>query len=334
MFAFYDDWLSVERSSFCRMDKYVTESLLSFPGGWVEVRQFGWSRPLESLFTTTKRCYLLELKISGRVSGGATRYPRAIRRRETETLRPMWLVPPDQTLLSSSMKGEARSIRCALSTELFDRVLEYSPRWSDNEDLVHAALNLNCGKVEWLLRRMYRELRHSDFATPLAVESLANQLTIEIVRALKLRCENVTSPMGGLAPRHLRLIYKRLQSEQALPSIEELATLCGMTARHLGRAFRQETGRTIGKDVDSAMAERARGMLGDGAAVCEVAEAMGYSTPAGFTTAFRRITGLLPSEINATGKARARGTTRQPPASTLDRERPRPIRPKDPKTVL
>ena len=306
MFAFYEGWLHVERSMIHAMDKYVTESMLSFPGGWVESRQYQWSQPLESVCTTTKRCYLLNLSLDGWTRGGSATNVHAIRRPEAATIGRMWLMPPQQTLRFNSIEGQERSIRCALDAELFESFLADAPRWRDSEDLFHAAFNINGGQIEWLLRRMYREMRNPDFATQQVIEALAKQLTVDIIRTLKLRREDPTQYVGGLAPWRLRLIRKRLWSEEALPSLDELANLCDMTVRHLSRAFRSETGATLGKHIETAMVDRANRMLAGGMPVREVGKALGYATSGSFSAAFRRATGLLPSEISLAIGTRSR----------------------------
>jgi AraC family transcriptional regulator len=246
------------------------------------------------------------LSLDGWIRGGSATNLHATRRQEAETIGRMWLMPPQQTLRFSSVEGQERSIRCALDAALFESFLADVPRWRDSEDLLHAAFNISGGQIEWLLRRMYRELRNPDFATPQVIEALAKQLTVDIIRTLKLRREDTAHYVGGLAPWRLRLIRKRLWSEEALPSLEELANLCDMTVRHLSRAFRSETGGTLGKHIEAAMVDRANRMLGSGMRVREVAKALGYGTSGSFGAAFRRATGLLPSEINANGGARAR----------------------------
>jgi AraC-like DNA-binding protein len=70
-----------------------------------------------------------------------------------------------------------------------------------------------------------------------------------------------------------------------------------MTVRHLSRAFRTETGQTLGRYIESVMVERAKALLLEGAPVRDVAESIGYATASSFTSAFRRATGLLPSDI-------------------------------------
>jgi AraC family transcriptional regulator len=300
----YNGWLNVEQSMLYGMDNYVTEGMVSFPGGWVETRQFSWSTPLESVFTTTKRCYMVNLSLSGWLTGGTAKNLHARRRHDTETIGRMMLVPPEQALQVNSIKGQSRSIRCVLDAELFEAFLGDRPRWRDNDSSLHAALNISSGQIEWLLRRMYRELRHPDFATAQVVEALAKQLTVEIIRTLKLRRGDSADHVGGLAPWHLSLIRQRLRCEDALPNLEELANLCDMTVRHLSRAFRSETGQTIGKHIEAAMVDRANRMLRSGTPVREVTLALGYATSASFAAAFRRATGLLPSEVSSIGRLR------------------------------
>lgn len=297
----YDGWLSVERSAIHTMDRYVTESMLSFRGGWIETRQFSWSNPIETICSTTNRCYLLNMSLAGWENGGSARNLRVTQRYDAEPISRIFIIPPAQTMQFNSLEGRSRSIRCALDAELFDSFLADVPNWSADERAIHAAFHISGGEIEWVLRRMYRELRQPDFATPQVIECLAKQLTAEIIRALKLRGEDASRRVGGLAPWRLRLIRQRLRDAGPLPDLDELAGLCDMTVRHLSRAFRTETGQTIGKYVESAMVDRATGMLGTGAPVGDVATALGYATSRSFAAAFRRATGLLPSEVRAAG---------------------------------
>jgi AraC family transcriptional regulator len=311
----YDGWLDVERSTMDAMDSYVTESLLSFPGGWVETRRFAWSQPLESVCSTTSRCYMMNLSLSGRTTGGSAKLLQGKRQQGPEAIGRLWLVPPGQTLEFRSTEGRSRSIRCMLDAELFENFLADLPGRREDEISLHAAFNIGGGELEWLLRRMYREMRHPDFATPQVIETLARQLTVEIIRALRLhRQEDTAFHVGGLAPWRLRLIRQRLWSEEPLPKVDELASLCDMTARHLSRAFRNETGSTIGKHIEAAMVERASRMLRTGAPVRKVADALGYAAPSSFAAAFRRATGLLPSEVGA-GSGRGESVRRSPMTS-------------------
>jgi AraC family transcriptional regulator len=150
---------------------------------------------------------------------------------------------------------------------------------------------------------MYRELSISDFGSQANLESLAKQLAIEIAR----KFASGRSPdhySSGLAPWRMKRLYERLYSEGPLPDLAELATLCGMSIRHLSRTFRTETGQTLGKYIDAVMVERATEMLAASTPIGETAKRLGFAGPSSFRSAFRRATGLLPSEIKASARPR------------------------------
>jgi AraC-like DNA-binding protein len=49
-------------------------------------------------------------------------------------------------------------------------------------------------------------------------------------------------------------------------------------------------------------------MLTAGASVRDVADSLGYATASSFTSAFRRATGLLPSDLKANNNRRSAGS--------------------------
>ena len=302
---FNDGWLNVERSMYDRIDRYETENHHVFPGGWVEVRKYGWSQPIDNIWTTEKHCYLISMSLAGHETASVVTNLRTGQRGELESRGNIHLVPPEQTMQCQSRNGQLRSMRCVLKASLVESFLDAVPMWDWHRVPLHEEMHLGGGQIEWLLRRMYREIREPDFATVPVVETLAKQLAVEILRKFRPHCADQSCFVGGLSARHKRLIRERLHAPQPLPSREELADLCDMTVRHLSRAFRTETGQSLGRYVDSVMVERAKALLMMGASVWDVAASIGYATSSSFTSAFRRTTGLLPSEISAINKSGA-----------------------------
>ena len=300
---FNDGWLSVERSMYDRIDRYVTENHHVFPGGWLEVRKYGWSQPIENIWTTGKRCYLINMSLAGHETASVVTNLKTGECGRLESSGTILLVPPGQTMQCQSRKGHVRSMRCMLEASLVESFLDAVPMWDWRRVPLQEEMHLGGGQIEWLLRRMYREIREPDFATAPVVETLAKQLAVEILRKFRPHCADQSCFVGGLSARHKRLIRERLHAPQPLPGREELADLCDMTVRHLSRAFRTETGQTLGRYIDSVMVERAKGLLMAGASVRDVAASIGYATSSGFTAAFRRATGMLPSEITAINKS-------------------------------
>lgn len=301
-----DGWLHVERSMSDQLDSYVTENALAFSGGWMEVRQFSWNEPTENLWSTDHRCYLFNMSLINRQT---TTLASSLteRRIESEAIGRTFMVPPNQTMRCNNMsKGKARSIRCVLDADLVESYMGDTPCKAWKERPLRDSLHLGSGQIEWLLRRMYREVQDPDFATVPVVEALAKQLAVEIIRKFDLRAADPEYHAGGIAPWRMKLIRERLLSERPPPALAELAELCGMTARHLSRAFRTETGQTLGRYIEATMVERAIAMLSAGTSVSGVARALGYSNSGSFATAIRRATGLLPSEIKVPGTKASR----------------------------
>jgi AraC family transcriptional regulator len=71
-----------------------------------------------------------------------------------------------------------------------------------------------------------------------------------------------------------------------------------MSPRHLIRAFRQQTGQTIGSFVQQITIERARKLLAEtDDSIKVVAAKVGFSSAAAFATAFRRSCGVSPLQF-------------------------------------
>jgi AraC family transcriptional regulator len=77
-----------------------------------------------------------------------------------------------------------------------------------------------------------------------------------------------------------------------------LADLCGLTERQLSRAFKAETGMTIGRFVDEVTMERAHRLLTTTSlSIGGIAQELGFASADSFARSFRRLTGSPPSKI-------------------------------------
>lgn len=88
------------------------------------------------------------------------------------------------------------------------------------------------------------------------------------------------------------------ESISAPPSLEELASRVGSNRRRLGEAFQAFCGQTVFGWLREERFRRAHQMLCETTVpVSTISDALGYSTPANFSKAFRERHGLTPSEI-------------------------------------
>ncbi len=274
------------------LETFTVEHSLVFAGGVVEVHQFNWECPTQDIWTGEQ--YVLDLPLSRRPGTSQAAYL------DTGTcvgrdLRRIMFVPPGRLVRSGCGEGRHRALLCQLDRDMIDGLLGHPPAW--NETRLAEGLSLNCPEIEWLLLKIYRELRDGGFAMRLMVERLAGAVAIALIRHFGL---DAAAPRhaGGLAPRRLKLIYERLQSDQPAPDRAELAELCGISMRQLCRAVKVETGLTVAKLAEQSVMERARVLLAErNMGVAEVALSLGFSSSSTFSHAFRRATGMRPGEV-------------------------------------
>ena len=108
---------------------------------------------------------------------------------------------------------------------------------------------------------------------------------------------------GGLpaaARRRIEhLIEQRLRPDasQCLPpSVGELAAEAGLSVNHFIRVFCEIAGTTPHQYVMARRQQRALTLLGESSLVADVADAIGFSSPAHFVASFRKKLGVTPGE--------------------------------------
>lgn len=112
----------------------------------------------------------------------------------------------------------------------------------------------------------------------------------------------VTTPRSPL----LRPVVDALTADPGDPrALADWATALGVSPRSLTRAFRAETGLSLGGWQAAVRAQRAVLLLAAGERVDDVAEAVGYATASAFGAAFRRRTGRSPSAFQPPAGRRA-----------------------------
>ncbi|MCK9564252.1 MAG: helix-turn-helix transcriptional regulator, partial [Bacteroidales bacterium] len=167
----------------------------------------------------------------------------------------------------------------------------------------HDCMNLRCDRIRFLLTQISRELYEPGFASELMLEGLGTTLLAETLRLLHQKRQRELG-RGGLSPTHMRLINELVRDSEVMPSLGDIANTCQLSRRHLMRAFRQETGQTVGEFVQRLAIEKAMTLLREtDQLVAAIAAAAGFASPSAFSTAFRRITGESPREYRARQRA-------------------------------
>ncbi len=210
-----------------------------------------------------------------------------------ERIGEVFVVPP--TIEMAARSDEDRSLQsviCLLDLApvlaLFDRLPEMSERF------LLLGLDVRDANVRHGMLRLADEARHPGFASQILVESIASQVSVDLLRyGLALPERGV---QGGLAPWQLRRIEERLYEVREAPTLHELAELCGISVRQLTRAFRTARGCSVGTHVADRQIGHAKRLLAADQSVAAIAGTLGFSSSSNFCYAFRRATGLSPGE--------------------------------------
>jgi AraC family transcriptional regulator len=249
-------------------------------------------RPVSGVWHSESLHYL-DLSLSGRPMGAWGRFPDAFS--ELERVGKMMFIPARHRYSGQGGSGRQRSITIVFHAPA---QFEDDPIFGEElEPVLRNCVHLQGNTVIDLMIRMGRETREPGIASEVILEGLGLTLLGETARLLHgLRNGRVYK--GGLATWRLKLIEERIRDEGSQSTIAELATLCGMSPRHLIRAFRQQTGQTIGSFVQQITIERARKLLAEtDDSIKVVAAKVGFSSAAAFATAFRRSCGVSPLQF-------------------------------------
>lgn len=210
-----------------------------------------------------------------------------------EPLGEIFLVPPGEDLHIRGGAGEQASLTCLLEAKVLHATLGQPLEWTDRR--LAAALDITNARIRSVLFRLTEEVRHPGFAGDQMLEFLSGELAIELGRfCLETEEKPIT---GGLASWRLRLVDERLSDDLSSPTLRDLAERCALSVRQLTRGFRVSRGCSIGDYIEQRRMETAKRLLMAGESVKTIAFAMGFASPSSFTFAFRRATGLSPTQF-------------------------------------
>ncbi|WP_422927172.1 helix-turn-helix domain-containing protein [Singulisphaera sp. PoT] len=166
-----------------------------------------------------------------------------------------------------------------------DMIREHAPSLDRPAELM-------TGVAPWLARRLYREYRRPDGASPLALEGLALEVLAETSRGPAIP-HDLTPPRWLVRVRDL--LHDRFADDV---SFDEIAAEVGVHPVHLARSFRRHHGCTPGEYLRKLRVEHAcRTLATTGTPLIEVALASGFSDQSHFTRTFRMQMGMTPGEF-------------------------------------
>jgi AraC family transcriptional regulator len=270
----------------------VVEAELRTPLATTWVVHFDLAEPADDIFHEAD-AYWLDLCLTPRVRNSRACYPDRWIRERFARIGNFFLVPPGEVLHARSDRGRQTSIVCQLHAEPIHALLDEDLEWSDRR--LEASLDIPSVNLRSLVLRLGEEARRPGFASEMMAQLITGQLAIELFRFGTE--QGGDSPMGGLAPWRLRIIDERLAELRSPPTLSELAALCDLSVRQLTRGFRASRGSSIGEYVAQTQIERAKRLLATDESIKSIAHSLGFASPAGFSSSFRRATGQAPRQF-------------------------------------
>jgi len=187
--------------------------------------------------------------------------------------------------------GRIRVLRLVFNESLARRML--TEHDAPRVDMLKALLDIRSDSLRRIMGLMLREIGTQDGRSIEALAAMQTLAAIELQRVFDRAQQAKNS--GRLAAWQYRKIRMALAEAEKAPTVAELASLCGISARHLNRQFQALTGRTVADYVTHYWIERAKTMLMQGdLPIKNIAYALGFAHANSFARTFRRATGLTP----------------------------------------
>lgn len=272
------------------------EAELSAPSAQVRVVRYGFEEPPESVLRLEDKIRV-ELCLETRHRSARACFADWWNPSQFQRIGEMFVVPPTLDLIARS--DETRpltSVVCLLELApvlaLFEQLPEFTNQW------LFTSLDIRDPNIKNMLLRLAFEARNPGFASPILVEAIATQISIDLLRYGAVLPER---PLHrGLVPWQLSRVDERLREVREAPTLQELAALCRVSVRQLTRAFRAVRGCSVGAYVANSQIGHAKALLDAGESVAAIAVMLGFSSSSNFCSAFRRATGMTPGQYRQT----------------------------------
>jgi AraC family transcriptional regulator len=262
---------------------------MELPIAAVELCEYDIDRPRRCTIDRTDD--ILEMTLSDRPVLPRARYLE-IPAMPARPLGKIMFIPAGHAVDVEWEAGRRRVIRCIFRHE------KQPPRTWTTEELI-AGLDIRSLPLRAAMLGLVEEMTAPGFQSSLLAQSLSALAAVELGRYFRKPPAFPTGP-GLLSPMQVEQIDACIMNGGKVPTAGELAALCGLSKRHFFRIFRRTTGQSL---VDYATERRidwAKTLLRENQLVVkQVAHQCGFATPAAFSAAFRRTTGMTPRQYRA-----------------------------------
>ena len=233
----------------------------------------------------------LQRRATDQVPTGRFRVPGA--RNAFGAIGRVMVVPAATPLQIRSAAADSSTVRCCIRPSHLE-VLTGQSSLVDT-DRLHGCLDVDSRLARRLLVEIGREIESPGDAPDALLEFLGRALVLEVLRHLRQTPRVPPSPRVGLREAAFRRLEERIREPGPAPALPELARLADCSVRHLTRGFRERTGLSVHQYVEQQRCALARQWLREtDLPIAVIAERLGFTSAAYFSTAFRRLVGQSP----------------------------------------
>ena len=273
----------------------VIEAQLRAPGVSVQVFREDYPTPVEGMIHEPALTVALQRQPPQHYSNG--RYCISGASRHFDAIGRVLIVPAEVPLQVRASGGHVRAVRCSFSPE---RLAALTGRSGAIEPgALKSCLDVREPRIAGLLSRLGEEAMAPGLASDVLTDALGLSLMVEFARYMDRVHAPARPARGGLSQRQYRMITESIHERQNV-TLEDLATLAGISRRHLSRAFKQSSGQTIHEYVEQIRLEKAMALLAETDLMMkDIAFRLGFSSACSFSVAFRRAAGETPQGFRA-----------------------------------
>jgi AraC family transcriptional regulator len=137
---------------------------------------------------------------------------------------------------------------------------------------------------------------------PMLAEQLGLSLALCVLRMAERPVQAGGRGSTGLSSRQIRAVLAHVEEQMGRHplTLNELATVAGLSPFHFSRAFKAATGCPPHRYVVERRIERAKELIRKGGlGLAEIAQATGFADQAHFSSVFRRATGTTPGRFRS-----------------------------------
>lgn len=277
---------------------HMVDVAVSLPGVDVEIHTYKQSRPFKGVFEA--ETHTLSMSLTPQVSYSRCCYLDA------DGSQGPWVqagdimfTPRGKRLMLVAPGGTEsyRGIYCSFTSALFEQLTGFAGDWSVEQ--LAATLNVRAPMIKRDLYRIVKEVSESGLGREKLIEATAHVALVEFARYLNQAALPLPPVRASLAGWQMRRITDYVEGMiDHCPSTDELARLCEIGPRHLSRAFKATTGRTIGEYVRDVRMTKAKSLLADtDLSQKEIAYRLGFSGPSSFCAVFGKEVGMTPKQF-------------------------------------